>query len=1067
MQFTVTRVWLLALLLALAGVGLAVVKTVQAQCLVASQSDICSDSTNYLLSGSTGSISGQTSNPNVENPSIGQPILSTAGALIYADYVALEVHARTLLDKAVRMRESISPYQDNNDFENHLRQLDFRAGWENQPFGGSKPGYESASTFAQLVEQMEKDLTEARNLYAFLTVFGPTERFRQDGRYINAADSTTEALCGTTDKEDPNPQAAPGEPTVLPPVIDWCNFRARLQQSVREAANVRMIVGQEFMVDALGVNFSGGFIGGDDIVKNELAQLRAARYQFEQAEQWLSKGLTIAVGNGCLISDFYTQNEWSLLTRAVTRQETAQYHIATREVYLNINGPQSNAQAKADAQITLRQSANDAHIKLIGMAGLGAPVAKPQCAIGERPDQDLVAQIALNQIETKRKAQAIAAGLNIFGFDVSMTPARAYISSSPFNCDTSAAGNRGLWDEAWCSAELAKGLQEREEQKKRAFDVSQEKLNESLNAIRQGLDTDIYNASGCDSNGVSDQAFFACTQRQIDVMEECLRLAGVDAAVDATTLTPPSNYANFEACMDPVLNINERNDLYTALRELRADYLAFQAIEQSATNINERIQNSNDANATVTKWLGLSGAAETAARVSQAVLDGYACIGGAFTQALSAGQQGAGCVILGGINIAAQATAGALSTQADIEVANAENTKEIKDLLLQMSELLIDAQSARQAFLAKRSDVGGNIDLLQRNLAETQRQRAYFATSPANDPSFRIVHDAALLDLAAALERAARISYLAARRAEYEYAARLAQSHFAISDIYRARTAQDIEAFLKALQLITDDLSGSASQATNTLDLKISVAQDVLLLTDDLLRSEGFSTPEAIGAERIRRFRTWVAEKTVPNDFTAPKDGKPVLRFSFPTSLLDGGLFANVISQGYANHWLLKLSGIGTPKESSNGVSINLVSDEINLSYRKAVMTQGGTVHMRAFNGCLFDYRLIAPAQMLGREWPKNQNGQVVSAVLNANVNDSHAYTENGYRTSAFVGQAVSATEWEITVFAGTPQTSLGLPDMDLQQLTDIELNLSITYASRTDFNNDPVTPADCARIDY
>ncbi|MEZ4672819.1 MAG: hypothetical protein R2932_01070 [Caldilineaceae bacterium] len=67
---------------------------------------------------------------------------------------------------------------------------------------------------------------------------------------------------------------------------------------------------------------------------------------------------------------------------------------------------------------------------------------------------------------------------------------------------------------------------------------------------------------------------------------------------------------------------------------------------------------------------------------------------------------------------------------------------------------------------------------------------------PANDPSYRLV-DSRRLQLATQLEIAARLSYLAARRAEYEYTARLSANNFRVSDIYRARLADDILKFLQ------------------------------------------------------------------------------------------------------------------------------------------------------------------------------------------------------------------------------------------------------------------------------
>jgi len=258
---------------------------------------------------------------------------------------------------------------------------------------------------------------------------------------------------------------------------------------------------------------------------------------------------------------------------------------------------------------------------------------------------------------------------------------------------------------------------------------------------------------------------------------------------------------------------------------------------------------------------------------------------------------------------------------------------------------------------------------------------------------------------------------------------------------------------------VTNNLAGSATYQTNAGDFKVSVAKHVLLLTDEALAKEGFTDPAAAQAERTRRFREWVAQNTI-ND---PKiSGQPVLRFGFTTSLLDGGLFSQVIQEGYERYWLLKLSGIGEPKLSSNGMSLNLVTEQDGLSYRTVSLTQGGLVHLRSFSGCTFDYRLMSPAVLLGLEWASNQNPEVATAIWNGNVNNTHLYTENGFRTPTFLGRAVSSTGWQALVYSGAPEA--GMLNMELQKLTDIEIIFSTTYASR-----EPGTPqlSECTRIDW
>jgi hypothetical protein len=282
------------------------------------------------------------------------------------------------------------------------------------------------------------------------------------------------------------------------------------------------------------------------------------------------------------------------------------------------------------------------------------------------------------------------------------------------------------------------------------------------------------------------------------------------------------------------------------------------------------------------------------------------------------------------------------------------------------------------------------------------------------------------------------------------------------SDVYRARTAADLILFLSELRILTGSLAGSGLYQTNPKELTFSVAQNWLELTDAVLISEGYTTPEQIQAERTRRFREWVADNTVPNDFESPYDGKPVLKFTFTTSLVEGGTFERLIPQGYDGYWLLKLSGIGAPWSTNNGLSLNLLTDQTGMSYRSTRVSQGGTIHLRSYSGCIFDYNLKAPAWLLGQEWASNQPAEAATASFNANVNEAHAYTENGFRTSAFLSRGVSSTDWQVLVFSGAPE--LGLSDMDLQQLTDIELNFSITYASRV--SGEPQL-SECTRIDW
>jgi hypothetical protein len=918
------------------------------------------------------------------------------------DLKQTERKARAKLKAAMELRAALSPYQGNDDFETYVANFDYATGL-NRNYQGA--------TLLEQINQADKDLRLARELYGFLIAYNPN--FRSDSYYTgNPPVGYTEPLCRAgTSKEDPNPPDPTHIGQVLDPVIDWCDFPARLRQSVREAAYLHMIFGQQFMTDALGLQFSGtALLGADAAVRQEAARLEAAKYQYAQAEMMLNESLKIKLGNDCYVADYFEQSEWSLFSRAIEGQETAQHQLAVRLSYLDVpQSPTGPQQSREKAVKALRIASTEGYIKLIGAAGQSTT---SRCVIdgkpvGERPDGELAGEMADNLAETHRKANDMTAGRNIFGFDVTFTPARPYTGGV---CGSASAG---LYQDAVCAAQLTQQLQDAEANAERDYNNSQAALRAEVQNVQNGIDNQIAEKSGCEAPD------WECVSKQKELLNKCLLSVGV---------YPATADADFDACINDT-DINN-SAAKRALLDLRSIYIQQYSIYKKAENINSRIKNSNDANKQVTGWLIASGVMETLARTSQAGLDMISCAMG--DQSTIGDAKDKPCWGVGLVNMALQVSAGSVSTRADVKIEDAENEKETKNLLLDMSELLIDAYTASQQFASKYAEYESLLDSLDEDVIEAQRQRAYFASSPANDPSYRIVLDSTRLQFANQLDLASKLTYLAARRAEYEYGARLNASNIRISDIYRARTAGDLLTFLSRLNSVTSNLPAGIPSNLSVRDLTYSVKQN--LATDE------------------QPFSTWVTDHTQGG----------VLKFTLNTATLkDDGLIANLIPQGYDGYWLITIGGIGSPKPTSNGLSVNLVSNETGLGYRAVRVTQGGVLHLRSQAGCDFDYLLIAPASLLGLDWPANQFADVATASFLANVNGID-YAMNGLRTDAFQGRALASTDWTVEIFLGPPAP--GMKAMDLSQLTDIELNFSIVYASRTP--GVPVPDA-CTRIDW
>lgn len=1027
--------WFLLLGLVLAAFSIGMVA--HAACGPANASDACS--TSYGFAGAFSAVSGRAGQPGALS-TIDQTTLPMAGALFYQDYKALETQARTLLTRNMNFREDISPYQGLNNFDQLIRHFDLKAGF-NQLYQDQDQSLPQM-TLQERIDRADGELRQARDLYAYLLVYADAARLRQD-------DGTNPAFPGADYKntfcaqaEDPNPADPQHSGKVLEPLIDWCDFGARLRQSVREAAYLRLIFAQQFMVDALGLHFSGGeLLGGEPFVREEVARLRAAQYQYELAQKGLTEALDRPLGSGCAVADFFTQTEWALLSRAATGQQQAQHQLGVRLSYLDINAVDDVARAQANAQSAFRAAATDGYLKLIGTAGMALiQPPRPSCAKGTRPDSKLVAEMALNMLDTSNKARELRQGRNIFGFDIAFTPARPYHTAFGSN-------DKGLWEQAKEAAELALSIQQQTENAERTFDLNQEKLADAILAVNNKVDYDIQKEAGCDRQGFgNDAAWYACVQTMITESATCDPTQdSFDGCMARTTDGKPAAVD----CSNCVILVS---DMRKARQDLRIAYLGVRAAQNKLNNMMTRRIIEENRNLKVRSAI-LTGAKDSA--LFEALSAAANCCSLTFEKSGVSFTVNPGAAF----DVAARPVHILRQAANEIEVEDANSLAVVQNLFLDIAEAQGEIDTAAQAYNSMLTEYNGVVGQTGHDVIESQRQHAYAVALPANDPSYRLVRDSRRLELAKQLELAARLAYLAARRAEYETAARLSASNFRISDIYKARTANDVLRFLQGLDATVANLVGGVKDADiNQRDLTISVAQQVLGLTDAYLRSQNVADAN-LATERTQRFQQWVAAH-----MTLDSNGKAVLRFDFAAAGGAKGLIGQVVQQGYDAYWLHKIGGIGQPKPANNGFGLNLVTTQPGaLGYRQVQVSQTGQVVLTSAAGCQFDYRLLPPAVLLGLEFPNSQPTDVVAGLFNGDVNSAHGNGTAGYSTPAFLGRPLASNGWQVVIYAASPDGIL--PDLDLQQLTDIELKVSTTYATRA-FTGAP-QPAQCVRVDF
>ncbi len=1003
-----TQTWLYAIVAGLAlAVALALTSRAQIDPPCGPPGNPCTASGNFMV---TDALYGAAVEPTGSGQLIGAR-LPTAGPLTYVELKQVEAEARRLLTTNKGFRQDLSPHQGANNFDDLVRQFDASGGFEAAYPDCGNGGF----TLQECLDIADAELRAARDMYAYLAVYADEARFRGD----------PEVDCPL--------QPIPEDPFADPPVIDRCNFAARMRESLREAAYLRMIFGQQFTADALGFTFGANVVGGDELVRYEVGKLREAEAQFQLARQAVTEGLDHYLGNDCYVQSFYTEPEWDLLSRGVEGLERARHHIAVRQSYLAPNAGGLPA-AQAEAQNVFRAAAIEQYLDLVLTANLAT--APTECERGTRPDEDLVAKMVADLLATRQSAQEMQQGRNVFGFDVSFTPARSYRTTSGLAAeapgeqamtltgDIAPSAVEGLWDQARAFAEAARDLKATAEADERAFDLQATLLREEIKAVKSEYDLRLEDLTGCDSYG-DEAAFFTCVDTAAAKLQAC----------DPTE----EDEDVFNAC---VSGTGVGGLLKEAWENLRTAFLEVKRTQQALVNLVHRGVIETERSATVRHEILTNGQEQAAMEFAATLLDSLSMEMGIsippeFSVSNNPAQPAIAALRMG--QTLRQATA-----DANIENANSEAV--VRNLLLDIVELQIDLEIAAHKANAQAT-VFNNLAAGTKSLAvEARRARSYALQSPANDPSYRLVRNSTRLALADELERAACVSYMAAKRAEYEYAARLSASNFRLSDIYQARTPQDMIDFLNELDYITENLVVPDNEITGQ-PFTLSVAKHVLGWTDEELGcAVGSACPE-----RTRRFREWVANHTeLIND-------EPVLVFNFPTSAADNGLFSNVIGQSYAFFWLHKVAGIGQPLLASNGFGVNIVTAQADdLQFRQVQVTQAGTVHLKARSGCIFEYHLIHPAALLGLEWPGGEPTDIQTLTFRAGVND-----QNIAYASAFLGRPVSATDWQIKVYSRVP----GLVEMDLAQLEDIELIFDTTYASR--ISTDPPPPEECVRIDY
>lgn len=839
---------------------------------------------------------------------------------------------------------------------------------------------------------------------------------------------------------------------------------------VREMANMPLIYGNEFMVDALRFSFgaaeNAGVTTGAGILQAEIDELARAKAEFAVVNRIFLWATELQLSDGSAVSDQFTLTDYELFAIASERYVEAAIEMIERRRLLGIS-----AEILLD-EIDTVHSEQYLHANLIANA-----IADSSLATSEAEAQAIFLdnggwQLLNNLEQLSNLAESIRAGSNILGFDP------LYVPRSSFDDLFARMGTLG-------SCNLETGV---------VTGGSGELFNLLDKECKAGAADRFFDETGVNFQTELDN--LATT-----LGDELIELCGIDPAdpnADTTRCVDGEmgiNYSDLEAAQLAVgLSWQRANNIpklieieqqragqvirmtlttgqqLSALEHSIAKARAYRTVTTSATTT-ENWAPGSDPNNPNSKayWIDFA-------------KDGVNCIlSGVTLGALGDGCQGNNDNLFGAIGELAGVedkptsidTVETISdpsqlqignfkgiqqireAERDASIENANSNAEIKRLLLEQSDLLIEYELAVQEL--NRVIVERNL-LIQRHrraLNEYRRATAKSADHYIQTPAYRIIRDVSAANAERTRDRVVQTTYLTLKALEYELLAEPVSNNVCgitgnlYEALYQARTADHLATILcevSNINLPIDDSPG------NKYAVSLSIAEDIWGLTDQKISgmlpfkpdpasqtwpADLCGTAEINDAATLRhclfqeRLRQTILTDSqlgeVLNDDTLLGDDQSIY-FAFDTQL------ERDVEQGELFRWNIRIAPPGPCGSGTcNGVRARIVTQQAINHAITVRLTHQGQATYRNGSGAAVYYnpgltRLLGQAIPAG--WPA---GRAVNAVISAEVNN------NGSGTSSIdlSNLSASTTDWRFHIdLSGTGSV------LDVEQISDFEIEM-------------------------
>jgi hypothetical protein len=886
------------------------------------------------------------------------PAIFAPAKLARADYQKVYTHATALLTTGTAFRQNelqLPPScktpdecrRNYEDFNNGELFFAFCANYEKVDVRGYCAG-DTPASWPRPSEQIRGQLVRAREMFGFLALADPADITV----LVNGAPTNVRAI-----------------------------GRSGVLSATREIANVHMIFGNEFLVDALDYRFTGGDPRADQIIAEELEQLDKARRQFELAVGVLAHAFNADFGgpNGGYIGDYFGEREFDLFGLVSERMVLAIGEMADRYRQVGQDGKALELYANAFAS------------QYVQAMALATSAAQQDAKFLENGGFEII-----NNLERLRtQAQAIHDGINPFGFVDEYVPLQTYdelrrLLQADFLRDATEDENRA-------------------ENAQREFDQNRSALAREMQNLRLTYDTRLLEICG------PSQDNYATCSGEGGLMKQ--NFHNLLIASERLNQIEQRQQNVFEQ----VRIEQERTNKVIELTLQNGDIIAATAIAQGAINAHRTTQidvsaSSHNVHAGVevrksfgfsldpTKWAKAELILSTGYRFEHSWTSSTQTVWDPAQEELAQLES-------------AQALQQAINQAA---ITNANSVATIKTLLLQTAELAIEKEIQLKEMNRLLSEHNDLVNQYNQFLNLREQARADVVDSNLANPAFRILRDQTTIEAGRSIDVAAQFAYLTAKALEAEFLIR----YPSLNDIFKARTADDVDNFINALEAFRVAIGSPGER--NRYPYRISVAKDLFGLSDENLDPTGVLSPSERARLRFEGFQAILQRSQITDTVSGQVIG---FEFSFATTLLNNQMFS-------PNIWNNRIAGVGLPADvpGTQGIALNVLTRQFgDIGTPEVQLTHDGHAAYRTVNGTLVEY-VPENARLAGFATPPGFESKSKTATILASVNGNG----RGTPSSALFNRSVAASGWVIRIDLRSPFNS----KLDISQVEDLEINM-------------------------